>query len=437
MALPRGGYMYKRTVILTTLLTVAPISPMADEIVGKIESISQNAKVIQYLNPKTKEVTVLRFTDSTKLIDAETFKDLTVNTKFKATVDANNVASKIKRILVKLPPDQVIDTDTLADLLDEGKPVFIGDARPVSKYNAGHIPTSKPTPSNQLKVNLNWLPKDKDTLLVFYCGGVTCPLSPAALKIAKENGYTNVKAYVEGFPAWKGEVYPSHVNANWVKENLDKHHVILDVRDNPVKTVQGAVALPASELAEMHDKMNKQKVATNKRTIFKLRDKKAPIVIVADTEDADEAIEAYEILTFWKFKNVTIMNEGLEGWNAAELPSSNVSTELIYEKKLAKGAIEESAFVQAVKDGSALIIDVRDSGEVAQGRVKGSINIPLGELDKNLAKIPKDKLVILHCVGGARASLGYTLLTEKGYTNIKFLNDTFADVAKDNGIELL
>jgi rhodanese-related sulfurtransferase len=360
-----------------------------------------------------------------------------VNTKFKATVDENGVASKIKRVLVKLPPEQVIDTDTLSDLIDEGEAVFVGDARPVTVYNVGHIPTAKATPSNELKENLDWLPKHKDSLIVFYCGGVTCPLSPAALKIAKAAGYTNVKAYVEGFPAWKGDVYPAHVNADWVNDNLNKHHVIIDVRENPSLSVKGAVTLPAEELAAMHEQMNSEKVATNKRTIFNLRDKKAPIIIVADTDDADEAIEAFEVLTFWKFKNVVILKDGFEGWTAANRPTAELATELVYEKKLAKGAIEEQEFVQAAKDGSATIIDVRDAGEVSQGRVKGSINIPLGELDQNLAKIPKDKLVILHCVGGARASLGYTLLTKKGFTNVKFLNDTFADVAKDNGIELL
>lgn len=428
--------MFKKSIIVASLL-LSPIWLSAEEVVGKIQSISQSAKIIQYVNPKTKVVTVIKFTDSTKLIDAESFKDLTVNTKFKATIDENNIASKIKRILVKLPAEQVIDTDTLSELLDQGKPIFIGDARPVSKYNIGHIPTSKPTPTNELKANLNWLPKDKDAFIVFYCGGVTCPLSPAALKIAMAAGYSNVKAYVEGFPAWKADVYPSHVNAQWLNKNLDKHHIILDVRENPSLTVKGAIGLPAEELVVMHDQMNKDKVAVNKRSIFNLRDKKAPITIVADTDDADPAIEAYEILTFWKFKNVVILKEGMDGWLAAKLPTDKVSTELVYEKKLAKGAIDEVSFVKAAKDGSAIIIDVRDSEESSHGRVKGSINIPLGELDQNLDKIPKDGLVILHCVGGSRASLGYTLLTKKGYSNIKYLNDTFTDVAKDNGIELM
>lgn len=418
---------------------VVPLSLSAEEVTGKIQSIIHSSKVIQYLNPKTKEVQVVKFTDNTELVAAESFKDLTVNTKFKATINDDNVATKIKRILVKLPADQVIDTDTLADLLDEGETVFIGDARPKGKYDIGHIPTSHATPSNKLKENLNWLPEDKDTLLVFYCGGVTCPLSPNALKIAKSNGYTNVKAYVDGFPAWKGDVYPAHVNNSWLKNNLDVNHIILDVRENPVPFIKGSVHMPVTQLAELHQKWNAEKRATGKRTIFNLRDKKAPISIIADTAQSDEAIEAFEILTFWKFANVAILKGGMDEWISAKLPmgQGDISTELTYIKKPVKGAVEIEQFVNVAKGGAGTIIDVRNPDEVAHGKLKESLNIPLDQLDKNLAKVPKDELVILHCAAGARASLAYTLLIKHGYTNVQFLNDTFDAVAQENGLELL
>lgn len=283
--------MFRKAAVLLALF-IMPFSLMAEEIVGKIQSISVQGKVIQFINPKTSEVNVLKFTEATKLESADSFDDLTVNTKFTATVDDNMVASKIKRVLVKLPKDLVIDTDELADLIESGQPLFIGDARPKSKYDVGHIPGSKATPASKLEKNLDWLPEDKATPLVFYCGGVTCPLSPKALKIAKANGYQNVRAYVEGFPAWKEDVYPSHVNPDWLAKNLDIHHVILDVRTAPKTSIEGSVHLPASQLLQMHEQWNKEKYPTQKRTIFTLRDKKAPITIVANSESSDEAIEA-------------------------------------------------------------------------------------------------------------------------------------------------
>ncbi|MCW8327667.1 rhodanese-like domain-containing protein [Photobacterium sp. SDRW27] len=430
--------MFKKAALLLVLFTM-PYSSMAEEIIGKIQSISIQGKVIQFINPKTNEVSVLKFTEETKLESADSFKDLMVNTKFKATVDDNMVAGKIKRVLVNLPKDQIIGTDELAELIESGQPLYIGDARPKSKYDTGHIPGAKPSPASELGNNLNWLLEDKATPLVFYCGGVTCPLSPKALKIAKTNGYQNVRAYVDGFPAWKADVYPSHVNQEWLAKNLDIHHVILDVRTAPKSFVKGSVHLPALELVQMHEQWNKEKYPTQKRTIFTLRDKKAPITIVANSDSSDEAIEAYEILTFWKFKNVAILNEGFVGWSEAQLPveSGKIATELNYVKKLATGAIDEKDFVNAVTSGKAMIIDVRSADEASQGRLKNAMNIPLDELERHLDRIPKTGLVVLHCVGGARASLAYTALTKKGYTNVKFLDDTFEDVVKENGITLL
>ncbi|MCK5883777.1 MAG: hypothetical protein KAG61_08825 [Bacteriovoracaceae bacterium] len=429
--------MLLRTLVVLSLL-FSSTSLLAKMIGGKIQSISQQAKVIQLINPKTKTVTVIKFSKDTKLVDAKTFKDLTVNTKIKADVDKSMMASKIKRILVKLPKERIITTDELSDLVDDGKKLFIGDARPKKKYNIGHIPTSRPTPAGKLAKNLNWLPKDKTTALVFYCGGVTCPLSPKAMKIAIKAGYKNSRAYVAGYPAWKKDVLPAHVNAGWLKKRLNKHQIILDVRKAPKKYIKGAVHFPASKLVKMHEEWNKKKFAVKKRTILNLRDKKAPIAIIADREDSDEAIEAYEMLTFWKFKRVAILKGGMMSWSKKGLPlgKGSIATKLNYIKKLSKGAISEEDFVKAVKSGKAIIIDVRSSDESSEGKIKGAMSIPLEDLDKHLGHIPKKGLVLIHCVGGSRASLAYTALLKKGYKNIKFLDDEFLEITKENGIKL-
>lgn len=430
--------MFKKIVTLCAILLL-PLSLMAAEVVGKIQSVSQQAKVIQYLNPKTKKVEIITFTEQTKLESAESFNDLTVNTKFKATIDENSVASKIKRMLVQLPKEQIITTEQLFTLIENGSTLFIGDARPAASYNIGHLPGAVSTPATTLANNLNWLPEDKNTALVFYCGGVTCPLSPKAMKIAISKGYKDVKAYVEGFPAWKEEIYPVHVNQAWLAKHLDAHHVIVDVRDNPQTFIPGAIHLPVSQLLAMHQQWNKDKYPTSKRTLLGMRDKKAPITIVADSEGSLQAIKVYEILSFWTFKNVAILKGGMDAWKSAKLPvgDGKIGTELLYVKKLAPGTISEVDFVKAVKSGNATIIDLRSSDEVSLERLEQSVNIPLEKIEQNLDKIPKTGLVIIHCVGGARAGLAYTLLTKKGYKNIKYLNDSFADIAKENGINLI
>ncbi|GAA0947248.1 TSUP family transporter [Actinocorallia libanotica] len=65
-----------------------------------------------------------------------------------------------------------------------------------------------------------------------------------------------------------------------------------------------------------------------------------------------------------------------------------------------------------------LLIDVRNAGELANGRIEGSVNIPLAELPRRLAEIPADRRVVVHCAGGARSSLAASLLRGTGRAGV-------------------
>jgi rhodanese-related sulfurtransferase len=48
-----------------------------------------------------------------------------------------------------------------------------------------------------------------------------------------------------------------------------------------------------------------------------------------------------------------------------------------------------------LKDKRVFFLDVREPKEIQElGSVKGYVNIPLGELEKRLNEVPKDKLII-------------------------------------------
>ena len=75
-------------------------------------------------------------------------------------------------------------------------------------------------------------------------------------------------------------------------------------------------------------------------------------------------------------------------------------------------------FAQLVKDG-AIIIDVRSKGEFAGGHIKGSLNIPVGELEKNLGKLPeKNKPIITCCASAVRSGAALSILKSNGYTAV-------------------
>ncbi|GIL23942.1 MAG: MBL fold hydrolase [Bacteroidota bacterium] len=76
-------------------------------------------------------------------------------------------------------------------------------------------------------------------------------------------------------------------------------------------------------------------------------------------------------------------------------------------------------FKNIIKTNHTQIVDLRGSSEYKSGHIKGTDHVFIGTLETNLDKIKKDQQVIIHCQGGDRASIGYSLLAKHGFKNIK------------------
>jgi rhodanese-related sulfurtransferase len=84
----------------------------------------------------------------------------------------------------------------------------------------------------------------------------------------------------------------------------------------------------------------------------------------------------------------------------------------------ATGSLDVVSAVEAwsaFDSGEAIMIDVREPEELAEQKVPGTIDIPLGELDARLAEIPNDKPVLVLCRSGNRARPAAELLAASGY----------------------
>lgn len=97
---------------------------------------------------------------------------------------------------------QEVNTAYVKDALALGKATIV-DARPPRKYKDGHVPGAINVPATRFAAMVGQLPGDKGAEIVFYCGGYDCPLSVKAADQARALGYTNLKLYQEGYPAWK------------------------------------------------------------------------------------------------------------------------------------------------------------------------------------------------------------------------------------------
>lgn len=74
-------------------------------------------------------------------------------------------------------------------------------------------------------------------------------------------------------------------------------------------------------------------------------------------------------------------------------------------------------YSELVKNG-ATIVDVRTPGEFQSGHLKGSINIPLGNLSSLYSQIRKDRPVITCCASGMRSGQAKSFLLSKGFTEV-------------------
>jgi rhodanese-related sulfurtransferase len=70
-----------------------------------------------------------------------------------------------------------------------------------------------------------------------------------------------------------------------------------------------------------------------------------------------------------------------------------------------------------INDG-AFLVDVRSPGEFAEGNAKGSVNIPLDQVQNQLAKFKDKENIVVFCRSGNRSSQAKSILEQNGFTNV-------------------
>jgi rhodanese-related sulfurtransferase len=59
---------------------------------------------------------------------------------------------------------------------------------------------------------------------------------------------------------------------------------------------------------------------------------------------------------------------------------------------------------------SLLVVDVRDAKEFKAAAIKGSINIPIDQLEKQIDSLPKGKPIVFVCGTGGRSGEAYDMV---------------------------
>ncbi|MCM2324021.1 MAG: rhodanese-like domain-containing protein [Oligoflexia bacterium] len=395
---------------------------------GYFESVAFKAKAIQL---KTDDATLIFKFDEEKLKvelgdkthPAEHLREVKkgheIEIKYEERDGEKHVVALELKPPIDLPAEKLISVAEVAKLValgsEKGKFLLV-DSRPLPRFQEGFIPTAVNLPYPAFKkLAADRLPKDKDTFLIFYCGGVTCQMSPKSSVAAEKLGYTKIKVFHGGVPEWSKKNF-THLTAQFLKEawiDKDVPHILIDARGPAaIKEgfIKGAVALEVA------------KVKAASKT-FPKADKKAPFIVYGATE-ADAAAVAKAILATGQ-TNVKVLVGGVAAWTAAghALEKGEPGSKIAYVPKPRPGEIaaEEFNALAAKTPEGTVILDVRDREETKAGTIPGALLIPADEIVTRIGELPKDKLLVTYCSTGVRAEMAYHTLKERGF-NAKFLN---------------
>ena len=70
---------------------------------------------------------------------------------------------------------------------------------------------------------------------------------------------------------------------------------------------------------------------------------------------------------------------------------------------------------------AAILIDIRNPGELESGTIPGAIHIPLAQLRSRLDMVPTDRTIVVHCAGGWRSRVAASLMRAQGFANVSDL----------------
>ena len=90
--------------------------------------------------------------------------------------------------------------------------------------------------------------------------------------------------------------------------------------------------------------------------------------------------------------------------------------------------VSRETLLERLDDGSVLLLDVRPEDEFALGHLPGALNIPLSDLERRLAELPKDAQIVAYCRGPycVLSFEAVAALRTKGY-DVRRLEDGFPE----------
>jgi len=145
-------------------------------------------------------------------------------------------------------------------------------------------------------------------------------------------------------------------------------------------------------------------------------DVKQQILLVTEKGTEEEAVTRLARVGFDYV--IGILDGGFESWK-------NSGNEIDQIERYTAETLQEH-----FNDNANIIIDVRKPSEYADGHLEHVNNVPLDDINNQLAQFPKDKNIVLHCAGGYRSMIAASILKARGWSKVIDVIGGYSEIKK-------
>ena len=289
----------------------------------------------------------------------------------------------------------------------------------------GGEPTAEPAASAPLAAEAVATPTEAPTAAPTEVPAAAPTEAPAA-----EAAETDVTAVVAEYLAAIPDGFMNVGKIDAFKEAIAAGALLIDVREASeydAGHIPGAVNVPLRTLTQNLDKIPAD------MPVF---------VYCASGHRAGTALSALRVLGY---DNVKAFSPGWKGWSGA---NEEVSMDAVAGESYDVPEIDPAVlaavdgFVSNIPEGwlaigdaekldeaiaaGAVLVDVREPSEYAEGAIPNALSIPIRTIGESLDQIPTDTPVVVYCASGFRAALSLSALQIMGYTNVRAFPPSYA-----------
>ena len=153
-----------------------------------------------------------------------------------------------------------------------------------------------------------------------------------------------------------------------------------------------------------------------------LKDINTKILLVCDNGQEQEAIMRLSRVGFDNC--LGFLNGGFKTWKDSGNSMGTIDS-------ISASRLEE------VIDQDGEILDVRQLGELNNGRLKKSAHIPLGLIDFKNNHLNKLNKYYIHCAGGYRSMIACSVLKKQGFKNLIDVDGGFESITNSTSLEII